>query len=347
MSYGWFRAWTRRFAQEHRPGRFTPNVLVLKKEDAVVGITPLVLRIAAGIFRVRIIEFPTNYSDYNDFVLGDDRPGQIQAIANFLARTAKHWDIVSLRDLRNAGDAIAIIERALTAAGLSYCVLPEEERCPYMQVNGPWSEAISRHSRFTRRAYRKFKEMRREGLRVRILENPQHETGLLEKLIALEAQKHVDGELSLPFLGVYPEVFQSLFDTLGPQGWILVVLAEWNDRLVACHLLYRCGKSLWGYQTAYDHTFSQLSPGTMLIPELIDYCYANGLEEFDFLRGEERYKMRWNTGFHETFRLLIWNKRLMSRFRSFVYLNRRVHQPLATQIERHDDGPDISGIKSA
>jgi CelD/BcsL family acetyltransferase involved in cellulose biosynthesis len=113
-----------------------------------------------------------------------------------------------------------------------------------------------------------------------------------------------------PFFAKYPEVFHSLFDTLGPRGWIYVALMELGDRPLAWLMGFRCGKKLWAYQTAYDRSFARLSPGTMLIPAVLDYGYSHGYRECDLLRDDvEPHKMRWSTGFHETFRLQIWNRR--------------------------------------
>lgn len=320
MTYGWFLAWSKQLAREDSRGRSQPHLLVLKEGASVVGVAPLARRVVSRFgFNVRKLEFVTNHSDYNDLVLGDDPVGQIKAIADFLARTTKQWDIVDLRDLRDTGDSIARIERELVIAGLSYRLFPEKQRCPYLKINGPWSTMRRKHLRFARRAFVGFTQKASEGFRTRIVENPQQEPGLLEKMIALEAQKRSGGELSQPFLGRYPQVFQSLFDVLGRQGWIAVVLVEWNDRLVASRFLYRCDKKLWDYLTAYDNAFSKLSPGTVAVCAAIDYAFAHGFDEFDFMRGEESYKQRWSSSFHQNYRLLIWNQRRMSRLCKFVY----------------------------
>jgi hypothetical protein len=152
-----------------------------------------------------------------------------------------------------------------------------------------------------------------EGLRVRIIENPLDEPGLLGKLTALESQKHVGGKLSPPVIGKYPEVFQALFDTLGPRGWLYIAFMELGDRPLAWRFGFRCGTKLWGYLTAYDHSFSHLSPGTMLIPPVVDYGLAHGCDEYDFLRGEESYKTRWSTGVHQSYWLRVWSRSLGSK----------------------------------
>ena len=176
---------------------------------------------------------------------------------------------------------------------------------------------MPKHSRFIRRTLRKFAERAQEGFKIRVIEDPSREPELLQRMIDLEAQKYVGGKLSIPFLGRYADVFQSLFHTLGPQGRILVVVLECDDQLVAWNLLYRCGSKLWGYLTAYDHAYSDLSPGMILIPAVIDYGHANGFDELDFLKGEEAYKLRWATDFHRTYRMVIWNRRWASRLHAY------------------------------
>jgi len=320
MTFDWFRAWNQRRAQEHRSGLRRLEVLVLKKDGAVAGIAPLICRESSRFgFIVRRLESLASPADYYDFVVGGDPAGQIEAIVDFLAQTRDRWDLVDLRALRKTGNGQALIESSLSHTNLTYRILLED-RCPYLPIDAPWAVMLSRLSRSAcgivdglrtlRKKQHRLNRMSAEGLRVRIVEDPQDEPALLEKLIALESQKHIEGESMAPLLAKYPEVFQSLFDTLGPRGWIYVALMELGDRPLAWLMGFRCGKKLWAYQTAYDRSFSRLSPGTMLIPAVLDYGFSHGYEEYDFLRDdEEPYKMRWSTGCHETFRLQVWSRR--------------------------------------
>ncbi len=326
MTFDWFRIWNQHITQEDRGGRRRLNVLVLKKDGAVAGISPLIYREASRFgLVVRKLEFVGRQADYNDLVVGDDPEGQTEAVVDFLARTHDEWGLIDLRDLRETGNTLPLIEGALRRGGLICRVLPEEERCPFLVIDSPWSTMVSRFSPSSRHVFRnqqsRLDRMSAEGLRVRIIENPLDEPGLLEKLISLESQKHVHGELSQPFIAKYPEVFRSLFEALGPRGWLYVALMELGERPLAWRLGFRCGKKLWGFLTAYDHTFSRLSSGTMLVPALIDYGFSHGYNEYDFLRGEESYKMRWTTDYHQNYRLLIWSRRWTSRARAFMYLD--------------------------
>jgi CelD/BcsL family acetyltransferase involved in cellulose biosynthesis len=325
MTFDWFRAWNERFTQEESSGR-RPHVLVLKKDGIIRGISPLIRREVSRFgLGGRKLEFVGQQADYNDLVLGDDPVGQNEAIVEYLAQTQDQWDLVNLRDLRETGNAVAGIEKSLSHAGLTYRVVAEEERCPYLPIDAPPSVIVSRLSRSSghtiRNQQRRIERMSTDGLRTRIIENPHEERGLLQKLIALESQKHVHGELSQPFIAKYPEVFQPLLDTLGPRGWVYIALMELDDRPVAWQLGFRCGKKLWDYSTAYDHTFSRLSPGTMLVNAVLDYGFSHGYNELDFLRGEESYKARWSTGVHQSYWLRIWSRNWISRAHALFYLD--------------------------
>jgi CelD/BcsL family acetyltransferase involved in cellulose biosynthesis len=323
MTFCWFQAWNRHFAQEDHAGQRKLNVLVLKKNGAVQGIVPLIHRTVSRFGWVtRKVEFLGGHADYNDFVWGDDPEGQAETVVDFLVHTQDQWDLVDFRDLRETGNSMTAIERALSQAGLSYRVLPEPGRCPYLRIDAESSTIMKKLSGHVRRTLRKRAERARAlGLRIRIIENPCEEPGLLDKLIVVERQKHLHGKLSQPFVGKYRQVFQALFEGLGAQGWFYIALMEFVDRPVAWQLGFRCGNRLWDYNKAYDHEFSRLAPGTLLVPAVLDYGHTHGYEEYDFLRGEEPYKMIWSTGYHERFRLVIRARRWTSRAHAFVYLD--------------------------
>jgi CelD/BcsL family acetyltransferase involved in cellulose biosynthesis len=321
-TFDWFRAWNQHFAGKDHGGRRQPQVLVLKRDGAVAGISPLIHRRASRFgLVVRKVEFLESPADYNDFVLGEDAAGQIEAVVNFLAQTQDEWDLVDLRDLRETGNAIALIERALSSTSLEYRILPEA-RCPYLAIDADWFgmvRKLSRRNRETiRRKQRRLESLSTGGLRVRFIENPGAEPGLLDSLIALESQKRIGGRPVPPLFARYPEVFRRIFDTLGPRRWICLAVMERGDRLLAWQVTFRCGKKLWLYSTAYDRSFSRFSLGALLVPAVLDYGFSHGYQEYDFLRGEEPYKMTWSTGCHETFRLLAWSPRWTSRMRAFL-----------------------------
>ena len=265
MTYCWFRAWLRRLMADEGCERQQPYVLVIRRNETVVGIAPLVLRRVLYLgFVVRKLEFLTFHADNNEVVVGQNVGALTQAAMNFMAGSVRDWDFIDLRELRNGSGRFATMEAAAVDAGLSYRLFEESAGCLYMPIDAPWSETRKKkYLRFARRASLRFVERGGEGFRARVIDQPHREKDLLGRMIAVEAQKQVDGVLSGPFIGAYPEVFQSLFDDLGPRGLVTVAIVEKGDQLVAWRLLFRYGTKLWDYQTAYDRAFGELSPGTI------------------------------------------------------------------------------------
>ena len=333
MTYSWYRAWTRRLISDNGFQTLQPHVLLIRQEGSVVGIAPLVRRVVSRFgIRFRKLEFATFHSDYNDFVVGKNLFDLTCAAIDNLSRSAQDWDLLDLMELRDTRHLVEALETVAPAAKLQYRLFTEPDGCLYFPINAPWSETKkNKHLRFARRAMVQFEQRAEEGFRTRVVDQPQLENDLLNRIIGVEAQKRVGGKLSAPFIGAYPEVFKSLFNTLGPQGYIAIVLVEKNDKLVAYRILFRCGAALWDYQTAYDQAHSTLSSGTILICAAIDYGFEHEFAEFNFLRGMDTYKQRWTQEFRRNSRMLLWNRRLKSTF--FAHTFMRLHASLKSSTK--------------
>lgn len=326
-TFAWYRAWIARRIEEAGPGSLEPFVLVARQNGAVTG--------RLGV-RVRKIEFLTYHADYNELVVGSDVPALTAAVLDALARSTHEWDLLDLMDLRDNAAQSAVLQTAAARTGLAFRAFAEPDRCLYMPIHAPWTETKTRkHLRFARRASLAFKEREHEGFRARVVDQPHREPELLRRIIAVEAQKRVDGKISLPIVGRYHDVFQALVDTLGPRGGIAIVVVEQNERLIAWRWLYRCGSKLWDYLTAYDHAFSELSPGTILLCEAIDYGFRHGCDEFDFLRGTDAYKQRWTSTFRTNRRLILWSRHWRSRVAAWALLRQRAHYAVTDKTSNH------------
>jgi CelD/BcsL family acetyltransferase involved in cellulose biosynthesis len=319
-TYGWFRAWLQRLMADEGRERLQPYVLAIKREGAIVGIAPLVRRVVSRFgFRVRKLEFLTHHADYNDLVLGGDRVVLTAAVIRFLLRGADQWEFIDLRDMHESLGGAGIIENSAAHAGLQYQRLHEEEPCPYLPIGRDLADATKKLSAHERSTLRRRKELAiQAGLRTRIIENPERESGLLDKLIAVDRQKELH-RVTPSFIAAYPEVFRALMDDLGTKGLLYVGLLESGDRPVAFQFGFRCGNKLWDYAKAYDRSFARFAPGTLLLTAVLEFGVNQGYSEYDFLRGEDTYKTVWSTGNHRRVRYLIWNRSLMSRLGAFAY----------------------------
>ena len=65
------------------------------------------------------------------------------------------------------------------------------------------------------------------------------------------------------------------------------------------------GKFLY-YQSGYDPAWGNKSVGLVLLARTVQDAYAEGLQEFDFLRGNESYKAQWARAERWTIQMRLW-----------------------------------------
>ena len=84
--------------------------------------------------------------------------------------------------------------------------------------------------------------------------------------------------------------FERLAHGFDPRGWLSLDLLEIGDEAVAATFGFKQGHTFYLYNSAYEPEWSRLSPGLVLVSELVKRAIDEGVEVFDFLRGPERYK---------------------------------------------------------
>ena len=90
-----------------------------------------------------------------------------------------------------------------------------------------------------------------------------------------------------------PEIatfFERVARELMPMGWLRLDFLEIGDRAVASTFGFELNNTFYLYNSAYEPDASRLSPGFVLVAELVKESIERGKQAFDFLRGPERYK---------------------------------------------------------
>jgi len=332
-TFEWVWTWWQHGGGVEAPGKDCRlHVLHLHQGGKTTGIIPLMRRTAsrAGL-SVRKLEFiGLGLNDYNDFLLEGDAAAQIASALDYLWSTRENWDLIELSDLGPESGTPTVLRQAL-ADSRFHCKVRSDHRCVYVPIDTDWSGFLKRHSKrfrhnLTSQANR-LKRLEAEGLRVRILENPEQEPGLLQRMTALESSKRVRRASLFAILHTAPGFFQRLLETLGPAGWLYLALMEKHNHLIAYELGFRHGGKLLAYNKAFDAAYAYYSPGTMLIPAVFDYGFKHGYREYDFMRGDEPYKARWSQHAHQNSRFALWTPGWRSDLMACLYLSVRPRIP--------------------
>jgi len=76
------------------------------------------------------------------------------------------------------------------------------------------------------------------------------------------------------------------------NGWLQLAFLEVNGQKAAGYLNFDYMNRIWVYNSGIDRRFVELSPGWVLLGQLLQWANENHRLEFDFMRGDEQYKYR-------------------------------------------------------
>ena len=226
------------------------------------------------------------------------------------------------------------IEAAAAAFGTRAFVEPRY-LCPLIRLGGGFSAYLRTlpdgvASQWQRR--RRWLE-KRPGYRLDVLRSPAEVAAGMEALIALHRRRWaLEGGSD----GITPgveEFHREASRRLAAVGWAVLFLLHAEGAPRAALYGFRHGDRFAFYQSGHEPAWRPRSVGTVLLGQVIRWAAESGCGEFDFLRGDESYKLSWATGARHTVRLRLlgagWRPRLrdLSR-RSVCDLRRQVKRAL-------------------
>lgn len=85
--------------------------------------------------------------------------------------------------------------------------------------------------------------------------------------------------------------FRDATRALAAAGWARLWFLEWEGKAVASFLCLEYAGTVGLYNSGFDPAHSRLAPGIVLLAHVIGDAITRGIPTFDFLRGEEPYKL--------------------------------------------------------
>ncbi|HEY2654767.1 MAG TPA: GNAT family N-acetyltransferase [Solirubrobacteraceae bacterium] len=174
------------------------------------------------------------------------------------------------------------------------------QESPYLDVTGGIDGYLQRASRSGKDKVAEARRLGRKAERdhgpVR-LEVDSVSLELLDAVIALKRRQYADTGARDHFAEPgHVELLRRLLAERDPDFGGLLSAVYSGPHLLAAHFGLRAGPVLHWWFPAYDPQFSRLSPGWILLAQMIDASPGLGLERIDLGRGMDDYKRRAMTG---------------------------------------------------
>ena len=133
--------------------------------------------------------------------------------------------------------------------------------------------------------------VRQAGARYLFHDQPDY-PALLAELAAFKRFWLARTGIIAPLFDEGAPLLPALAQVLHEAGMLRVFVLEKDGRAIAISMNFIEGRSLRAFVTAYDPTFHQGSPGMVLMMDYIRWAFDHGLDEVDFLTGDEDFKNR-------------------------------------------------------
>lgn len=283
QSRAWIGSWWRAFGRGKEP-------FVVEIRDPVgelVGLAPL--------YRTRLPwralrSMGAGVSDYLDPVF---RAGYEEAGVTCFAEAISSLRGVDLIDLHQWREPWA--DRLESIAAFPVRRLPDEA-CYTLDLPSDWDEyvaGLSKSLRYEARRLEKAPYATGEA-EVRTLKEPHEVREGLEALFDLHAKRW--RKRGLPGVFALPKVRRFHHDyaqTALLAGQLRLSTIRSGDAIVGVIYAMGIGDRVFFYQSGFDPQAKALSPGTVLVAHTLREAIRAGATTFDFLRGDEPYKLRW------------------------------------------------------
>ncbi|HEV8572495.1 MAG TPA: GNAT family N-acetyltransferase [Actinomycetota bacterium] len=199
------------------------------------------------------------------------------------------WRSADLRGLPEAGSWLRALATGAADAGLRVGV--EEDGVDLLldlpATYDEYLEGLSPKRRHELR--RKVRRLREELPEARLVDTTRDSlTHDLDRFVELHrSSTGPKGKFMEPGMELF---FRRLADALFPDGIFRLAFLESGGERIAAAVAFRDRNRLLLYNSAYDRARASLSPGIVLVSELISDSIDEGLRAMDMLKGNLKYK---------------------------------------------------------
>jgi CelD/BcsL family acetyltransferase involved in cellulose biosynthesis len=298
LSWEWLFTWWRRFGSRRpawlleardRAGRLA-GVLALSGRPGVPGARRWQL-LGNGI---------TGADGLDVLARVADAPTVRSLFARALADASGGWEALDLEDLPCGSPTVGAVRDAAAVRGVRVHV---ERRfaLPGFAIRGTWDEHLRRIRRRDTYGRRVRWLARQPGFRIDVATSPEDAAPAMEDFLRLHRLRWdaEGGSYGIP-PGATEAFHRDVAPLLGARGWLRLYRLHIEGKAIAAVYGIEVGGRFYYYQSGYDPAWSARSPGMVLVGRTIEDAYARGLTEYDFLRGEEPYKLDWAADRRET-----------------------------------------------
>lgn len=299
--YRWEWSW---FYYRHFRDAAPLFLVTVREGDRLVGLAPLCLTSRVSLGRhVRVLEtIVGNMADYRNLLLDDEtnRWRTLQCIVQALDEHKDDWDVIELRQMPSQDGAIFQLVHLLSA-------WPDMRHVLRIGCTTSTMRYASLHAKPDAKRLHRVRNKRAQLMKERRFTCRVGEADTDEfwaRFLALHRARWPDSPLHVP---EGRRLFADLRAHFGSRGELECSWLELDGAVAAMHFGFRDRHKVYYYMPVMSDAFRQDRVGHILTLAMVEH-YARTHGEFDFLRGDEEYKLWWTDEISVNYRLRIYRR---------------------------------------
>lgn len=277
-------------------------VLAFRNSGRLVGHAPLFIHPWQG--RRQVTFIGNGITDYLGLAALPKFASDCAAkVFDTIADAQDQWDVCDWQDLDSDSPLLKIDRESLEASRMPHT------DCRYLELAGDPDEFDAALPHGLRRTLRRCTHRFWQEGDLHFQTTKTADESLIETLFDLHQRRwEADGGPQSMLESKHAQSFvTSALQNFSERGRVRLYSAHWQDRVIAMICGIRDGDRLYGYLTGFDPSLSRNSPGSLLLNYAIRSAMDEGAKVWDFLRGDEPYKMVWGAKARPKSRLLLWH----------------------------------------
>jgi CelD/BcsL family acetyltransferase involved in cellulose biosynthesis len=239
-----------------------------------------------------------------------------------LAKIPEKWQYIDLNDIPENSRTLNTISQMSNEVKLAH-------PCPYASLPKSYETFMkgpNGKKRFTD-VSRHFKSLQKSfELQVSDCSGVESFSEGMESLFRLHQRRWTARGLSGAFASPRFRSFHlDVAESFAKKDWLGLFLLKLSGNPAAALYGFKYNSKYYLYLTGFSPKYAKYGVGNVLIASVIRECIDDGLVEFDFMRGDESYKIRWSSTIRWNRQAIITEPNSLSRMRYWIlrkYWNR-------------------------
>lgn len=319
-TWEWIYTWW-----EHFGDSYDLVILFVFKEEELKGILPLASRdviLNRAWLTGRILTFCGSMEvapDHIDLIAShEDAAPCLAAINNYLSTEYKEWDVLHLSHVSEANNLVKWLDDADVSFQTN---IREVSVSPFITLTEGFEKYNKTFSAQRRNHFKRMEKKLNKQYGVKYFPcHPLKYQETLDALFALHEQRANRKKIESTFnKEPIMKFHHDLVRRMDATDWVWLKALGSDEKLISVWYGFAFGKKVDYYQIGFDTQWEQHGPGKVLMLNVIKEAFSKNYDEFDFLRGSEKFKSEWTENTRSLLTANIYNKTLRGTLSAKLY----------------------------